>query len=380
MTLNFTRSELVPAINALAPYLVSKGAISLRVAAGGMLDLFACAAIEGGSALARVPCNKTAKPVPWMHVDGITLQQAIQLADEGTVTLDFAKDKLTLKYPGSTFELRALLTPLVTPEKVEFGKTTGHIKGRDVNLLSTMTEAASTEEARPALNGIYLAASKKKLEAAAADGFILACATLATLAINSPDAPGAIYSVKALNRAKRALKAGDDDEEIAIGFGSHSITLSAQRYSAEITIDVPRVGGTFPDYKPLLGGDKETIVEVETKALGAFLKRSAAIQSGIFMQARGGFLWLLAQNELTREKCLDSIPVEAQGESAVMLYAHELLKNALKACVPNGKVTLSFPQTNKSPMTLGGAATVLAMPLVNPLNESPFKGMQPTLI
>ena len=104
MTLNFSRSELVPAINALAPYLVSKGAISLRVAEGGMLDLFACAAIEGGSALVRVPCNKTAKPVPWMHVDGITLQQAIQLADEGTITLDFAADKLTLKYPGSVDE------------------------------------------------------------------------------------------------------------------------------------------------------------------------------------------------------------------------------------------------------------------------------------
>ena len=376
MTLNFTRSELVPAINALAPYLVSKGAISLRVAEGGMLDLFACAAIEGGSVLVRVPCNKTAKSVSWMHVDGITLQQAIQLADEGTITLDFAADKLTLKYPGSIFELRTL-TPPITPENIKFGKTTGRIKARDINLLSTMTEAASTEETRPALTGIYLAASKKKLEAAAADGFILACATLA---LDASDATGATYSVKALNRAKRALKAGDDDEEIAIGFGSHSITLSAQRYSAEITIDVPHVGGTFPDYKPMLGGDKGTIVEVETKALGAFLKRSTAIQSGIFMQARGGFLWLLTQNELTREKCLDSIPVESQGESAVMLYAHELLKNALKACVPNGKVTLSFPQSNKLPMMLGGAATVLAMPLVNPLDESPFKGLQPALI
>ena len=376
MTLNFTRSELVPAINVLAPYLVSKGVVSLRVAEGGMLDLFASASIEGGSALVRVPCNKTGKPISWMHVDGITLQQAIQLADEGTITLDFAKDKLTLKYPGSTFELRTL-TPPITPENIEFGKTTGRIKARDINLLSTMTEAASTEEARPALTGIYLAASKKKLEAAAADGFILACATLA---LDASDATGATYSVKALNRAKRALKAGDDDEEIAIGFGSHSITLSAQRYSAEITIDVPHVGGKFPDYKPLLEGDKGIIVEVETKALGAFLKRSTAIQSGIFMQARGGFLWLLTQNELTREKCLDSIPVESQGESAVMLYAHDLLKNALKACVPNGKVTLSFPQNNKLPMTLGGAATVLAMPLVNPLDESPFKGMQPTLM
>ena len=62
MTLNFTRSELVPAINALAPYLVSKGAISLRVAEGGTLDLFACAAIEGGSALARFPATRPPSP------------------------------------------------------------------------------------------------------------------------------------------------------------------------------------------------------------------------------------------------------------------------------------------------------------------------------
>lgn len=376
MTLNFTRSELIVAINAIAPYLVNKGAISLRVEKG-MLDLFATAFIEGGSALVCVPCDQTHKPVPWIHVDGTVLQQAIQMADEGVVTLEFAKDKLTLKYPGAVFELRTL-TPPITPEKIKFGKTPAHIKGSDLNLLSAMTEAASTEETRPALNGIHISASEKKLEAAAADGYILSFATVTSKGLS---ASGATYSVKALNRAKRAIKAGEDDE-IAIGFGSHSLSLSFQRGNTELTFEVPRMeSGKFPDYMAVVkGADKAQTVEVETSALNAFLRRATAIQGAVFMQAINGFLWLLAKNETTGEQCLDSLVVEAQGESAVMLYAYGLLKDTLKACVPNGKVTLTFPKANKSPMLFEGAASVIAMPLVNPLQESPFKGLQPALI
>jgi DNA polymerase III sliding clamp (beta) subunit (PCNA family) len=377
MTLNFTRSELITAIHAMSPYIVSKGAVSLRVAEGGMLDLFATAFIEGGSALVRVPCDQTHKPVPWTHVDGTVLQQAIQMADEGVVALEFAKDKLTLKYPGAVFELRTL-TPPITPEKIKFGKTSAHIRGSDLNLLSAMTEAASTEETRPALNGIHISASEKKLEAAAADGYILSFATLASKGLS---APGATYSVKALNRAKRAIKAGEE-EEIAIGFGNHSLTLSAQRGNIELTFEVPRMdSGKFPDYMAVVkGADKAQTVEVETSALNAFLRRATVIQGAVFMQAINGFLWLLAKNETTGEQCLDSLVVEAQGESAVMLYAYGLLKDTLKACVPNGKVTLTFPKANKSPMLFKGAASVIAMPLVNPLQESPFKGLQPALI
>jgi DNA polymerase III sliding clamp (beta) subunit (PCNA family) len=375
MTLKFNRSELSAAINAIAPFILSKGTVSLRIE-NGMFELFATASIEGGSALVRVPCGQTHKPLAWIHVDGTVLQQAIQMTDEGVVTLEFAKDKLTLKYPGAVFELRTL-TPPITPEKVKFGKTSAHIQGSHLNLLSAMTEAASTEETRPALNGIYIAASKKKLEAAAADGYILSCVTLAAQELT---APGATYSVKALNRAKRAIKAGET-EEIAIGFGAHSLTLFIQRGNTELTFEVPSLAGKFPDYMSLVeGAVKEKTVEVETGALNAFLRRAAAIQGAVFMQAINGFLWLLAKNETTGEKCLDSLAIDAKGESAVMLYAHGLLKDTLKACVPNGKVTLIFPKFNKSPMLFQGAATVLAMPLVNPLQESPFKGMQPALM
>jgi len=94
----------------------------------------------------------------------------------------------------------------------------------------------------------------------------------------------------------------------------------------------------------------------------------------------GGFLWLMAQNAETKEKSIDSIPIAEKGDSACMYYACGLLKDTLKACVPNGKIVLTFPKGNKSPMLFNGAAGVVAMPLVNPLKESPFKDMQPALI
>jgi hypothetical protein len=56
------------------------------------------------------------------------------------------------------------------------------------------------------------------------------------------------------------------------------------------------------------------------------------------------------------------------------------LKDVTKACAPNGKVTVVFPQGDKQPLRIKGAATALAMPLVCELTESPFKKAQPALI
>ena len=112
----------------------------------------------------------------------------------------------------------------------------------------------------------------------------------------------------------------------------------------------------------------------------SFLKRANAIDGNVFLQALNGFLWLMAKNDTTKEQCLDSISIDVKGESEVMHYAHGLLKDALKACATNGHVILTFPKSNKSPMLFEGDAAVIAMPLMNPLNESPFKGKQPALI
>jgi hypothetical protein len=56
------------------------------------------------------------------------------------------------------------------------------------------------------------------------------------------------------------------------------------------------------------------------------------------------------------------------------------LNDVVKACAPNGHVTIAFPQTERSPLFFKGQAEALAMPLAHEMKESPFKNLQPTLI
>ncbi len=79
-------------------------------------------------------------------------------------------------------------------------------------------------------------------------------------------------------------------------------------------------------------------------------------------------------------KSIDSIVVETKKQSAVMHYNESMLRDVLKACAANDRVTLNFPPESHAPMLIESAASVVAMPLVNDLKTSPFVKLQPTLI
>jgi hypothetical protein len=378
MTIKFERSELAKILGTLAPYFTKGCPMAFRIIKGGTIEMFTTAAIDGGSVFARVPCPKSTKPTDWLHVDGPTFQQIISLADDGPIDIEISKEAVSMSYsPHVKSELRIVAGPSFE-DGVKFCTPSAVIKGDDLNLIASMTEAASTDETRPNLHGIFISAGKKKLEAAAADGFIL---SFASLNLTDLEAPGAIYAVKALGRAKRAIKAGGD-EDVNIGIGVTGIALSITRDNVQYTFNIPKMAGAFPDYKTIVkAAQKAVTVVVETGAFASFLKRATAIGGNVFMQVINGYLWFMAQNSETGEQCSDSVALPENGiEGPCMYYSHTLLKNTLKACSPNGNVSLTFPKANNSPMLIEGGAGVIAMPLVNPLKESPFKNLQPALI
>ena len=210
MTINFNKSELSKIIAFLGPYIVSKMPVSMRVVKGGTIELFATAGVtDGGSALVRVACNKSIPTMPWKQVDGQTLQGVIANADEGVISFNFGNTALTIKCaPHTTNEL--IYMNVHGWSDMPFVEPASSINGKDLNMIAMMTETASTDEARPGLNGIFVMASKKKIEAAASDGFCLSFATIK--AGEEIEAPGSLYSVKALNRANERSKAADDDD------------------------------------------------------------------------------------------------------------------------------------------------------------------------
>lgn len=370
MTIQITKSEFANVLNILSPYL---GGISLGIRTRNeTLELFAFT--DEGCALARIPCKGIDHD--WIYIEGSTLQELIKLAEEGMIEMNFIETGLSLKLPSSISELRSgrIGIPM---DAAKFGKTTTVIQGGNLALLSTMTEAASTDTSRPSLNGIFVAGENGSVRAAAADGFIL---SFTSIGVEKIQAKGGVYSVQALNRAKRAIKPGDN-EEIAIGFHKDGITLSVQRDNAAFLFEIPRIGDNFPDYMSIVTGVKKAItVHVETRAIESFLKRANAIEGSIYMQVLNGFLWMMAIND--ENKSVDSFTVETKAESVVMHYAVSLLKDVVKACaaLSGGHITLNFPVQNNAPMLIESTASVIAMPLVNDLKESPFKNLQPALI
>ncbi len=370
MTINFQRSELTGVLGVLSPYMAGFATLGIRTKEE-MLEVFAYT--DNGCARARVSC-KGAEDREWMYVDGPTLQDLVKLADEGLIEINFTEAGLTLKFPCSTSELRSARIGIPS-DVVKFGKSTSTIKGKDLALLSTMTEAASTDGTRPTLNGIYIAAEDGSVKAAAADGFIL---SFTSIGAEELKAKGSLYSVLALNRAKRAIKPAENDD-VAIGFHTGGIALSVQRGNADFFFEIPRIGDNFPDYMPIVNGVKKAVtVRVETRTFESFLKRATAIEGSIYMQVINGFLWMMAVND--ENKSMDSVAVESKAESVVMHYAVSLLKDVVKACATNGHITLNFPDKNNTPMLIESTAAVVAMPLVNDLKESPFKNLQPALI
>jgi hypothetical protein len=184
-----------------------------------------------------------------------------------------------------------------------------------------------------------------------------------------------------LNRARRAIKP-EEDEDIAVSSYNGGITLSVQREKAIFSFQVPMINETFVNYQPIIAGIRKAVtVQIETRTFDAFLKRARAIDGHMYMQVINGHLWMMAvSGEKQENKSIDSIAVETKAQGPVMHYKESMLRDVLKACAANGKVTLNFPPESHAPMLIESTASVIAMPLVNDLKTSPFVKLQPTLI
>jgi DNA polymerase III sliding clamp (beta) subunit (PCNA family) len=226
------------------------------------------------------------------------------------------------------------------------------------------------------LQGVFIAPHAGELETAAADGFVLS--HVAIKSEQAKDAKGAVYSAEAINRVKRALKPADD-EDIHLGIEKSGLTITAQRDKATIMLHIPTVTDQFVDYKQLLKIPQSLTINLPTSTFEKMIKRMKSMGGNVYFQVTGGCFWFMIQNEETG-KSMESMPVEVTEESPLMAFQVSTLNDVVKACAPNGHVTIAFPQSERSPLFFKGQAEALAMPLAHEMKESPFKNLQPSLI
>ena len=377
-TIKFTKEKLTTLLALVGPYLNAKNKALNFSVQNGNLKMFTSDFIDGGSIMLSMPLGRKDKDIDWLAINGQQFKEKVGLSN-GLIEIGFDTkiSTVTMQFPGSKSEFRAA-TLSVAVNAVKFNEPgkVFTVKGRDFNVIATITEAASDEETRPTLTGVYVAPTKDELETAAADGFILSYATFKPG--TSDNASGATYSVDAIQRVKRSLKPADD-EELKVQVGKSGMTITTRRDDVDVTLHAPIVSTKFVDYKTIINIQSSLKATVPIDHLERMIKVLKSLEGHVYFQIVGGAFWYFIKSEngsRVESMSLDGI----KGESPLMHFQLSTLQNVLKACAANGSVEMIFPKASNSPLQLNGKASAIAMPLVCDLEESPFKNYQPTMM
>ncbi len=174
--------------------------------------------------------------------------------------------------------------------------------------------AASTDEARPVLTGVYVRIEGDQVEMAAADGFRLSVRT-AQLSSPAPQPVQAIIPARALSELARIL--GDGEETVTLLFppGRGQVVFRSQ--NVELVSQL--IEGTYPDFHQIIPRSHQTRTVISTQA---FL--NACKQAEIF--ARDGTLTarlnIVPGDELQPGQVTISAQSEATGSNETVLDAN----------------------------------------------------------
>ena len=172
-------------------------------------------------------------------------------------------------------------------------------------LINQTSFAASVEETRYNLNGIYLHAKDKMLVAVATDGHRLAMATT-TLPEGAKDMPGIIIPRKTIGEV--AKLAAENVENLHIALSANQIRFKMN----EIELSSRLVDGTYPDYEKVIPAGNDKTLEADVKALANVIERVSVVSErsrGIRLSLRENLLQVSATSvdEGSAEDELDAV-------------------------------------------------------------------------
>ena len=393
-TIKILNSELAIAASIVQPFFIKKmpplSCIQMRLK-DKRLEMFASLGFEGGSAYAAIPVSFKGKDMQkWQMVDGQSFVDVLALSTDTLLELTFSETSLIIKESGSCATLKLIQSVGLAEDSFPKQDAAITLDGLSFSHMVRVGEAASDDIARATLTGLYIHADPEKSEitSVAADGFILSIASFKAKSANETVA--GVYSADALARMVRAAKPVETDI-VSLAFRKTGMIVSMTRENCEAVFMIPMLGKDYVDYQQVLRGSspKGMQIVVQKKALESFLRRARTISGALYVQAKGGYLWLLAEDEDKKiGRTVDSLPIEGDPKetSVVLAYGMNVLRQAIVSSIAQDEITITFPLGEKiAPVMVTGAfASVIAMPLArNKEDADPFKDLkisQPVLL
>lgn len=205
-----------------------------------------------------------------------------QLGKETNVQLNLDPSTLALHVKGGRFEANIKGIAAEDFPSLPAGATNGNqitIKAHDLKeAVNQVAFAASSDETRPVLTGIFTTFSNDKVTMAAADSFRLAVRT-APLAEEVSNSFSALLPARAMIELARVV--GDDENVVEISVTGNK--SQAVFKTDAVTFTSSLIEGNFPNYQAIIPKAYTTRATLETTSLLQAVKTA-----GIFAKDTGG--------------------------------------------------------------------------------------------
>lgn len=338
------RSHLAEALAAIGSTVSSKPSLpvlsAVRIAVEGSgvrltvtnLDQFVerqCPADAGGVTGAfLVPCKRLVEIVAALPEGPVRLAPAPSAVK---ITAGHAHFRLNtvsaIEFPsGPAFEAKASLV-------VTAGEFTA--------LADRVAFAASTEEARPILNGVLVQMGATALRAVATNGHRLGLSEIR----RSGDAQHALADLILPPIVCESVKRLFAAEELVTIEVDHAVTPTSVRISSDrARVSSRLIEGPYPPYQQVIPRDNDRVISVDRHDLLAALKRVLPLAVTVTAKVRivlAGGRMVLKVDTPDAGSAQDEVPIQHEGETMEIGINGNYLKEILSH-LPDGDVQWSF--------------------------------------
>ena len=257
-----------------------------------------------------------------------------------SMTLDKKSQSLKLKSDRFDADIRGI-------DPADFPPVPSGTEGRKVQLpqdnlkdaIEQTVIAASSDEGRPVLTGIYAQLNGGQVTFAATDGHRLAVKTLPIQA-DGQDPDTIVIPARALAELSRILKGGTEQVDVTVAPQKNQVFFKA----GDVELMSRLIEGTYPNYKQVIPTETTTTVTVKTQDLltttrvvSLFARDAANV---VKFKAEGGKLTLTANTSEVGQNIAD-VDARIEGNDLQVAFNAKYVLDVL-AIIGSDEVTLGF--------------------------------------
>lgn len=211
-----------------------------------------------------------------------------------SMTLDKKSQSLNLKSTHFDANIKGI-------DPADFPPIPGGAEGRKIQIgqaelrdaIEQTVIAASTDEGRPVLTGVYTQLNGGSVTLAATDGHRLAVKTL-SVQTESQEPDTLVIPARALTELSRILKGGNEHVDVTVSPQKNQVYFKV----GDVELMSRLIEGTYPNYKQVIPTDSSTTITAKTqdlllttKLVSLFSREAANV---IKVRAEAGKLTLMA--------------------------------------------------------------------------------------